>query len=210
MNIYYIGGSPCSGKSTVAEILAAKYNLYYFKVDDFLDNYTQMGAAQGYDICKKQTCMSAEEIWMREPALQCREEITFYKEIFAFIWEDLEKLNADGVITEGAEYLPELMKSFHIPKDRYVSITPSKEFQVAHYSQREWVPYVLADCSDQKKAFSNWMDRDAMFALEVQGQCAEAHYCSIINDGTIELAQLVNRVEDVFQLKAFLEFSEMT
>ena len=55
MNIYYIGGSPCSGKSTVAELLAAKYNLYYFKVDDFLDNYTQMGAAQGYDICKKQT-----------------------------------------------------------------------------------------------------------------------------------------------------------
>ena len=121
----------------------------------------------------------------------------------------MEKLNADGVITEGAAYLPELMKSFHIPKDRYVSITPSKEFQVAHYSQREWVPYVLADCSDQEKAFSNWMDRDAMFALEVQRQCAEEHYCSIINDGTIELAQLVNSVEEVFQLKAFLEFPEM-
>lgn len=29
------------------------------------------------------------------------------------------------------------------------------------------------------------------------------------NDGTIELAQLVNSVEEVFQLKAFLEFPEM-
>ena len=37
MNTYFIGGSPCSGKSTVAEILAKKYDLYYFKVDDFLD-----------------------------------------------------------------------------------------------------------------------------------------------------------------------------
>ena len=27
-NIYYIGGSPCSGKSTVTEILAAKYHLF--------------------------------------------------------------------------------------------------------------------------------------------------------------------------------------
>lgn len=27
-NIYYVGGSPCSGKSTVAEILAEKYDLY--------------------------------------------------------------------------------------------------------------------------------------------------------------------------------------
>lgn len=36
MNIYFIGGSPCSGKSTVTEILSKKYDLYYFKVDDFL------------------------------------------------------------------------------------------------------------------------------------------------------------------------------
>lgn len=34
--IYYIGGSPCAGKSTVAEILSQKYDLYYFKVMIFL------------------------------------------------------------------------------------------------------------------------------------------------------------------------------
>ena len=27
INTYYIGGSPCSGKSTIAEILSAKYIL---------------------------------------------------------------------------------------------------------------------------------------------------------------------------------------
>lgn len=42
INIYYIGGSPCAGKSTVAEILSQKYDLYYFKVDDFLDDYTKL------------------------------------------------------------------------------------------------------------------------------------------------------------------------
>ena len=56
-NIYYIGGSPCSGKSTVAEILAEKYDLYYFKVDDFLEEYTKMGASKEYRICKKQEQM---------------------------------------------------------------------------------------------------------------------------------------------------------
>jgi len=29
INTYYIGGSPCAGKSTVAEILAQKYNLHH-------------------------------------------------------------------------------------------------------------------------------------------------------------------------------------
>ena len=42
--IYFIGGSPCSGKSTVAESLSDKYDLYYFKVDDYLNQYTNRGA----------------------------------------------------------------------------------------------------------------------------------------------------------------------
>lgn len=37
INTYYIGGSPCSGKSTIAEALSKKYILHYFKVDDYLD-----------------------------------------------------------------------------------------------------------------------------------------------------------------------------
>ena len=37
--ILFIGGSPCSGKSTVAERIAKEYSAYYFKVDDFLDDF---------------------------------------------------------------------------------------------------------------------------------------------------------------------------
>ena len=44
IDTYYIGGSPCAGKSTIAEILSRKYNLYYFKVDDYLDKYIRLGA----------------------------------------------------------------------------------------------------------------------------------------------------------------------
>ena len=53
MNTYYIGGSPCAGKSTVAEILSKKYNLYYFKVDDFLDGYTKLGALKDARYARK-------------------------------------------------------------------------------------------------------------------------------------------------------------
>lgn len=34
-DIYWIGGSPCSGKSTIAEILAEKHDFTVFKCDDF-------------------------------------------------------------------------------------------------------------------------------------------------------------------------------
>ena len=31
---YILGGSPCSGKSTIAERLSSEFNLSYYKVDD--------------------------------------------------------------------------------------------------------------------------------------------------------------------------------
>ena len=194
MNTYFIGGSPCSGKSTVAEILAEKYDLYYFKVDDFLEEYTKMGASKEYAICKKQEDMGPEEIWMREPQLQCDEEFTFYEEVFEFVMADLEKIKAKGIITEGAVYLPKLMKKLGVSKDRYLAITPTKDFQIEHYSRREWVPFVLEGCSDKEKAFSNWMSRDLLFAKEVQRQCAEEQYVSFVNDGNTKVDEMVEMV----------------
>lgn len=200
MNVYFIGGSPCSGKSTIAEILSKKYDLHYFKVDDFLEKYTKMGASKGYEICKKQEYMNAEEIWMREPWLQCNEEFAFYEEIFEFVMSDLEKINEKGIITEGAAYFPKLMKKLGVSRDKYLAITPTKDFQIEHYRQREWVPFVLEGCSDKEKAFSNWMNRDALFALEVQRQCNEEQYVSIINDGSSNIDEMVERVATYFGL----------
>ena len=160
-------------------------------MDDFLERYTKPGSSKGYEICKKQEEMEPEEIWMREPQLQCDEEFAFYEEVFEFVMADLGRINARGIITEGAVYLPKLMKKIGVSKDRYLAITPTKDFQVVHCRRREWVPYVLEGCSDKAKAFFNRMERDALFAKEVQRQCAEEQYVSVINDGSIEVDKMV-------------------
>ncbi len=202
MNIYYIGGSPCAGKSSVAEILSQKYNLYYFKADDFLDRYMQAGARKGYPVCEKAAGMNAEQIWMREPLLQCKEEFDIYREIFEFVTEDLKWIDRkDGIITEAAAYLPELMKRSGIPGSRYMAITPTKEFQITHYRKRDFVPLVLAGCNDKETAFRNWMDRDVLFAREVQRQCHRENYVSVINDGTMEVNELADLAAAHFGLK---------
>ena len=195
INIYYIGGSPCSGKSTVAEFISNKYDLHYFKVDDFLDEYIERGALLCKPICIKQKNMTPEQIWMRDPREQNIEEMQFYEEIFELIMEDIMKLSApNGIITEGAAFLPRLVKHFGVEQKHYVSITPTAEFQVAHYKERLWVPYVLEGCSDKEKAFNNWMDRDIMFANDVRKQCIEAEYTSFVNDGSISIDELIKKV----------------
>ncbi|MCR1843209.1 shikimate kinase [Murimonas intestini] len=199
--IYYMGGSPCSGKSTAAKILAERYGLYYFKVDDYLEKYTNDGAAAGMEICSRQSKMSPEEIWMREPSLQCREELQFYGEIFDFIMQDLEAVSKGrDIITEGAAYLPCLMKKRDISGNRYLAVVPAKDFQISHYAQREWVPYVLEGCSDVQKAFDNWMERDCLFAEEVKRQCIQNGYLSFVNDGQTEIEGVVQMVSCHFGL----------
>ena len=49
------------------------------------------------------------------------------------------------------------------------------------------------------------MNRDILFAQELQRQCNEEKYVSIINDGCIELDELVNKVVVHFWLGDYYE-----
>ncbi len=202
LNVYYIGGSPCSGKSTIAEALAKKYDMTYIKIDDFLDAHIAKGAEKGYEICLKQTQMNPEQIWMRKPELQCQEELQFYHEVFEFVQEEIKAAPKDKpIVVEGAAFLPELMQGLKLPGERYISITPEKGFQIEHYKQREWVPYVLEGCSDKEQAFANWMERDALFAEAVRKQCETAGYVSLVTDGSRTVEEVVELVRRQFGLK---------
>lgn len=196
MAVFYIGGSPCSGKSTVAEALSARFGLAYFKADDHLETFTARGAAAGLPVCQRILRMSAEETWMRSPQVQCREELDYYREIAPFVTEMLAGISAPRIIAEGAAFLPGLMTD----ASHYIAITPSREFQISRYRARPWVPHVLRDCSDKERAFSNWMERDALFAEEVRQQCAQLGYTCLLTDGSVQPEERLAQVAAHFRL----------
>ena len=196
MEVFYIGGSPCSGKSTVAEALAERYDLVYFKVDDYLEAFTAQGAEAGLPVCQRIQRMSAEETWMRPPRIQCQEELDYYQEIFPFVMEKLTALRAPRIIAEGAAFLPYLMTN----NAHYVAITPSRTFQITRYRERPWVPHVLQDCTDKEQAFANWMARDALFAAEVRRQCSLLDLPHLLTDGSVSQETRLKQVTAQFNL----------
>ena len=199
--IYFVGGSPCAGKSTICEIIAKKYNLYYFKVDDYLDDYMKNAALNHKSLCKKNLSMTAEEIWMRNPVIQKDEELVIYKEIFSSVIKDVKKINCDmDIITEGCAYIPKLLKKLGVANNRYLAIIPTKEFQILQYKKRQYVPNMLKGCSDKTKAFQNWMERDFLFSKEIESQCNNENFKVIINDGTIDLDNMVNEIVTHFEI----------
>lgn len=197
--VLFIGGSPCSGKSTVAERISEEYGAYYFKVDDFLDEFTARAADRGYPVCKKIMAMTPEEIWMRDPSVQCEEEFLIYQEISELVSEYLKNIDADFIITEGAAYTPEVMGEYKTKE--YIAIIPAPDFQITHYKEREWVPYVLEGCSDRQRAFDNWMQRDILFAERVKAECEKKKIPCITNDGRITRDGLTGMVKELFHLK---------
>ena len=109
--ILCIGGSPCAGKSTVAERISKEYGAYYYKVDDHIDEFINLAAEKGYTTCKNCLVMTPEENWMRPPAMQRDEEFDIYDEMSEFVFDFLDKIDSDFIITEGAAYTPKILKN---------------------------------------------------------------------------------------------------
>ncbi len=59
---------------------------------------------------------------------------------------------------------------------------------------------MLEGCSDKEVAFMNWMNRDILFAKQIQLQCDEYNFFSFINDGTISLEDMVALVKKHMKL----------
>jgi len=200
MKIYYIGGSPCSGKSTVAEMLSEKYGFFYYKLDDKLHEHMKRAAQRDESRCKAYFSMTPEQIWMRKPKIQFDDEVNIYREIFKYALEDIANLNVSNVISEGAGYLPELMKQIAVCENKYVCITPTRDFQINRYSKRKWVHYVIEGCEDKQAAFENWMERDAMFALYVAKTAKNLGYKTFLTDIMCKPSNILYTVENVFGL----------
>lgn len=199
---YYIGGSPCSGKSTITEFIAEKYNLVYYKIDDYEREHIEKADPEKHPVMYKYSQMSWNEIWMRDVEFQVEEEFEFYRERFEMILNDLNQFSRnDRIITEGAALLPELLAKLHIDRGRVIYIIPEKEFQIKHYSQRDFIREILAECEEPEKAFANWMERDHLFGKKVKQQAENTGYKVIEVDGSNTIEENIQLVCQFFNLK---------
>lgn len=199
--VYYIGGSPCSGKSTVAEALEKQYGLAYYKLDDKLFDYMAQAARDGQPNSAAQMAMELEEMWMRPPAEQCAEELATYEELLPYVMADVAQTGNGGpVVAEGAGFVPALMRGLGVDAAHYVCIAPTEAFQREKYAQRPWIGQYLTGCADPDTAFDNWMSRDALFALEVLRQANSLGYTGITVDGSRGVEEITAQVAALFGL----------
>jgi len=201
--IYWIGGAPCSGKTTIAERLAYKYGFSLFKSDDHMYAHMRLADPHKQPVMAKVARLSWEEIWTRPVEVQVQDELDFYHEEFDLLLDELALYpHGQPVLAEGNAWLPELMTSLGLQNVRIVYVVATKEFQVSNYSQREFIKEILSQCTDPRAAFDNWMERDARFGTLVSQSARQMGLPVILVDGSLSIEENTALVEQALSLSS--------
>ncbi len=200
-DVYWLGGSPCCGKSTVAGLLARRMGFRLYECDEHLEAYTLRGARQGSALMQRYLDKSADATWLRPVDRLTADEFAFYREAADFLAEDIAAFPPGSpLLVEGAAVTPEFAARFSLPLNRYFCMAPTPEFQVAEYEKRQWAKDYMATSSQPEQAFSNWMQRDIRFAEAVLRQAAALGYPVLLTDGSLSVEEVYQTVLQAFGL----------
>jgi len=200
-DVFWLGGSPCAGKSSISEIVASRFGLKVYHVDEAFEARAQSFDPLRHPALAKWSESSWNQRWMQPVESLVQEVIACYHEHFTLVLEELRSLpKREPLLVEGTALLPAQVAGVLSCQRRAIWLIPNADFQWQHYRRREWVRGILAQCSEPEKAFHNWMERDIRFAQWIEAETRVTHLSSIKVDGNRTIEQNAEAVARHFQL----------
>jgi 2-phosphoglycerate kinase len=199
--VFWLGGSPCSGKSSISEIIASRFSLDVYRVDEAFESHAQRFDPLRHPALTKWSKSSWNQRWMQTVESLLQEVIACYREHFTLVLEDIRSLpKRKSLLVEGTALLPAQVASVLSRQSRAIWLIPSADFQRAHYSRRDWVRGILAQCSKPEEAFHNWMERDIRFAQWIEAEVSATQLSLLRVDGNRTIEQNAEAVARHFEL----------
>jgi 2-phosphoglycerate kinase len=198
--VFWLGGSPCSGKSSISEIIASRFGLDVYRVDEAFESQAQRFDPLRHPALTKWSQSSWNQRWMQPVESLVQDVIACYREHFTLVLEDIFSLpKRKSLMVEGTPLLPAQVAGVLSRPSHAIWLSPTADFQIAHYSKRDWVRVVLAQCSEPEVAFHNWMERDIRFAQWIEAEASAAHLSILRVDGNRTIEQNAETVARHFQ-----------
>jgi len=201
-HVFWLGGSPCAGKSTISGILASRFPLDVYHVDKAFENHVGRLDSELHATLVKWCAASWNERWMQPVESLVQEVIACYREHFTLILDDvLASPKQKPLLVEGTALLPREVARVLPIRNQAVWLVPTDDFQREHYAKRDWVSGVVGQCDDSQAAFENWMKRDVQFARWIVTE-AESLGCKVfVVDGRQTMAETAVEVAAHFGLE---------
>ncbi len=201
-HIYFLGGSPCAGKTSAVKLLAQEQGLNSYHCDEAFSRHQQQALPDKQPTLYALKTLTWDEIWLGPLEHLVERALEAYREHFAMIWHDLQDFPSNQVLlVEGADLLPECLAPL-IPMRRQASFfVPTETFLRQSYPKRgSWVQEILAQCSQPKKALENWLARDTAIARRVKVDAEKTGFRVLEVDGKQSIPENAAWLKEQFQL----------
>jgi hypothetical protein len=202
--VYWIGGPPDAGKTTLARALASKHNLALYEFDRSDLRHHRTLADVDPEVASF-LAASLDERWVRPEVDELvQRALQSFESRFPLVLADLEDLAGgapSGVIAEGFGLLPELVAPLLGAQTyRAVWLMPATEFKTASMRRRD-KPSFRHQTSDPERARRNLLARDARLGAVIATQAAAASLAVIHVDGDMDSGRLIDMVDRSFKLQ---------
>jgi 2-phosphoglycerate kinase len=199
-NVFWLGGSPCAGKSSISEILASRFGVDVYHVDEAFNLHAQQFDPIRQPTLTKWLASSCNQRWMQPVDTLVRNAIGCYQEHFTMILEDVLSRPERPLLVEGTALLPKEVASLLTHWSHAIWVIPTTDFQRAHYPKRDWAQGVVAQCTNPEAAFLNWMERDTRFAKWIEAEASGLHLPVLKVDGNRTIEENAEAVARQLQL----------
>jgi adenylate kinase family enzyme len=200
-NVYWIGGAPDTGKSTVANIIAERHNaeVYHYDRTD-LQHHEEL--AKTDPEVRRFLDASMDERWLdARPDELAHRALKSFRDRFPLVIQDLAPMLSERpIIVEGFGFLPSLLQPLLPSADHAAFVIPSSKFK--HESMlRRGKPSFANQTRDAERTRRNLIDRDEILARQYQAEAERGSYLLITIDGAELPEQIVHQLEHHFKLK---------
>ena len=214
-NVFWLGGSPCAGKSSVSEILAGRFGLHVYHVDEAFEAHVRRLDPALHPALTKWRASSWNQRWMRPTETLVQDVIACYQEHFTLILEDILSLPKNKTtLVEGTALLPSRVAGVLADRSRAIWVIPTAASLVRpsklgvasltgqHYPRPALMRHRPArpGCSLARPAGGDSKERDAEFARWVTAEVGKLGLGLLRVDGRRTLEETALTVASYFRL----------
>jgi hypothetical protein len=203
-NTLWIGGAQWAGKSTVANLLAAKYGItaYHHDYHNARSHYArrvEVRARAGEPLDGP----GPELMWVQRTPREMADELisTYFPQAFEWILDDLRALHSSRpILAEGWGLRPELVAPLVDSPRRMVVMVPTEEFQ-RHQERTLERARTLArpELSDPERGQRNRLGRDRLVGEHAVAKAHELGIRVIEVDGSLDAQGVAGLVAAHFE-----------
>jgi hypothetical protein len=193
-HVYWLGGSTCAGKTSVARLLAAAHGLALYSCDDRFEEHRRRADPERHARFCRVADLAPEELFSEPPQIQATDLLDFYADELEMVFEDLAAFPGP-VLAEGAGLLPERIAGVLAAPHRAVWLIAAADFRRRAYPGRgSFVAEMLARYDDPERTFARWIERDTLVAAAIERAAQERGLQVLTVDGSRSIEETAAEV----------------